>query len=188
MSSNEPRDSTGAERPGLARADTLSRIDSDLDRVISDQLLARADMGDALARDFEASMSMMLPSPSDIDRALLQASDMAPSAPQEIESLLSLDRVGDVAVEGLQLNDLLQREGLSIHERTTLNKGLLFLRRKLYSEAADWWTLNRPKDALADPRAYCVLSIMLAFTYHLSGQTDLAKAAAQEAHQARKLI
>jgi hypothetical protein len=176
------------EKPGLARFEEGGRLQADLDRALTDKMLARADVGGAVARDLEAGTSLMLPTLSDIDRKLTEAEQPVASSQTDIEKLLSIESVGDIAVEGMRLNELLDHGSISIQERATVKKGLLFLRRKMYPEAAEWWLLNRPKDVLSNPRFYCLTSLLLAFTYQLSGQTALAQAAVQEAVQARKLI
>lgn len=173
------------EKPGLAR---FEEGQADLDRALTDKLLAQSDVGGALARDFEAGARMMLPTLSDIDHTLMQAEQPVYQSQQEIERLLSIDSVGDIAVQGIRLNELLAGGNTSIQERSIMKRGLLFLRRKMYAEAAEWWTLNRPKAALENPRFYCLTTLLLAFTYQLSGQTALAESTVQEAIGARKLI
>jgi hypothetical protein len=175
------------EKLGLARFED-GRLQADLDRALTDKLLAQGDLGSALAQDFEAGARLMLPTLNDIDRTLMRAERPAHQSLQELESLLSLDLVGDISVEGMRLNELLMSGGASVHERSILKRGLVFLRRKMYLEAAEWWTLNRPKDALTNPRFYCLATLLLVFTYQLSGQAALAQGALEEAIKARKLI
>jgi len=175
------------EKLGLARLEE-GRLQADLERALTDKLLAQGDLGSALVQHFEDGAKLMLPTLNDIDRTLMRAERPVYQSPQELESLLSLDMIGDISVEGMRLNELLDSGSASVQERSILKRGLVFLRRKMYVEAAEWWTLNRPKDALTNPRFYCLATLLLAFTYQLSGQAALAQGAIQEAIQARKLI
>jgi hypothetical protein len=178
------RDTEAEEpRPGPARApagETDARILSDLDRVWSDQLLARTDAGAALVRDLEASAILSLPLPSEIDQALSRTEAGAAISAQEIDQLLSIDRIGDIAVEGLRLNELLDRGTAGVEQRAMLKRGLLFLQRRMYAEAADWWMLHRAAD-LANSRSHLLLTLLLALTHRLSGDEVAAQAALQDA-------
>jgi hypothetical protein len=175
-------------KPGIARDEEGGRLHADLDRALTDKLLAQSDAGGALARDFEAGANLMLPTFDEIDRRMAQADRTPQTTAEEVESLLALDSVEDLKVEGMRLNDLLDHGDISPQERAAIKRGLVFLRNRRHAEAAEWWTLHRPKDALANPRFYCLTSLLLAFTYQLAGQTQLARTAAQEAVAARRLL
>ena len=180
---------TDAVRPRLARApagvEAEARIRADLDRVWSDGLLAHTDAGAVLARDLEAAANLALPLPSEIDEALSRVEVKVATTQQEIEQLLSLDRVGDIAIEGMRLNELLDRGANGVEERAILRRGLLFLKRRMYVEASEWWILNRPKGDNTNSRLYLLLTLLLALTYRLSGDEALAQAAIEEANKDR---
>ena len=173
--------------PGLARVAQDDRLQADLDRALTDKLLARADVGGALARDLEASSALVLPALSDLDQRLKEAEVPTPQSRDEIESILP-GSFGDIAMEGVRLNELLVRGGASLQQRSILKRGLLFLGKGLHAEAADWWMLNRPREPLEDPRFYCICTLLLAFTYQLEGKTQAAEVVACEAAKVHKLI
>ncbi len=175
------------EKPGLARSDDR-RLQADLDRALTDKLLARSDSAEAFVREFEANTSLQLPTLADIDRTMARVESPTSESNPSLESLLSLDSVGDVAVEGIKLNELLNQGDITLQQRAAVKRGLLFLRRRLYAEAAEWFLINRPDDAASDPSFYCVATLLLAFTYRLSGQTSQAQDALQEAVRVRKFI
>jgi hypothetical protein len=171
---------------GIGRAED-DRIQADLDRAITDKLLSSSDAGGSLAKEFEANISLSLPTWAELDRVQDSEADSFRSN-QDLQSLLSLDSVGEIAVEGMRLNELLARGGASLEERSILKRGLLFLNHRKYNEAVEWWLLNRPREPFENPRLYCLATLLLSFTYQLSGQMGLAKSAAQEAREVRKLV
>lgn len=155
------------------------RLQADLDRAFMDKVMASADRGSALARDLESSAALGLPTFSDVEEKLKDVVAVANTPPPE--DLLELDRLGDLTVEGVRLNELLSRGDASIEERKVLKSGLLFMRRKRYGEAAEWWSLNRPKEQTSNRRFYCLVTLLLALTYELRGDADRARAAKAEA-------
>ncbi len=176
------------QRPGLARADEGDRLQADLDRMLTDRLLAHSDRGAALTRDLDTSASLTLPSLAEIDNQFAQKEEQPAQSNNEIADLLSIGSMDDIAMEGMRLTDLLARGGTSLKEMATLKRGMLFLRKRMYSEATEWWILNRPKEAMADPRFYCICTLLLAFTYQLAGHTREAEASVQDALRIRKMI
>jgi hypothetical protein len=171
---------------GIARAED-DRVRADLERALTEKLLARSDTGAALAREFESSVSLALPTSLEIDRAFEQGPSTVPSN-QDVQSLLSLDNVGEISVGEMKLNDLLARGGASLEDRAVLKPGLLFLSRRLYAEARDWWLLKRPEEPYSNPRLYCLTTLLLAFTYQLSGDTAHSQEAIEEARKIRPLV
>lgn len=167
---------------GLARFDrTEDRLQADMERALTDKLLAQTDVGSEIMRDLEVSASLSLPTLADIERSL-SPEVKTPESREEIEGLLSLEKVGDISIEGMRLNDLLGRAGgASLEERSILKRGLLFLKRRMYPEALEWWTLNRPKDFIEKNHFYCLLTLLMGLTYRLSGDDESASAMAQEA-------
>jgi hypothetical protein len=189
MSENEPQitghdghtdadaSSVEAPRPALARGyvdkENETKIRADLDRVFTEHLLAQTDVGESLARDLAAA-DMTLPTLSEIDQVFnLMQVEAVPSS-KEIERLLSLDSIGDITIEGMRLNELLDSGITSLEERKMLKRGILFLKRKMYPEAAEWWLLNRPEDDLTESRFHLLLTLFLALTYKLSGDDEAA--------------
>ena len=190
-----PHNGSKAESKGCclanlgAASEINARVQADLDRALSDKVLAYADQGAVLARDFEAAVDLSLPLPSEIDQALNRVQVRVATSEQEIEHLLSLDRVGDIAVSGMYLNQLLDRGASGAEERATLKRGLLFLKHKMYPQAAEWWTLNRPPaNEKTKSRSYLLLTLLLVLTLRLAGDDSLAAAALEEADRCKNSL
>lgn len=163
--------SVESSRPALARVsvgeDNDTKILADLDRVFTENLLSQTDVGDALAKDLVAA-NLSLPALAEIDQVFnSRLVERVPSR-KEIEQLLSVDNIGDIAVDGMRLNDLLDTGITGTEERKMLKRGIIFLKRKMYAEAAEWWLLNRPDD-LINSRLHLLLTLFLTLTYKLSG-------------------
>jgi len=184
----DPNDKPG--KAGLSRADDDVRLQAELDRMMSDGLMAQADPGTALARDFETATSIALPTFGEIETIVNQgiAAPDAVQASSQMRDALNLDNLGDLTVEGVRLNELLDRGGASAEERGILRTGLQFMRFRKYREAAEWWMLNRPKDHITEARFHCLLTLLLALTYEWSGDINRAAGAKEEALQTMKLL
>lgn len=163
------------------------KLHAELDRALSDKFLAQQDMGALLMREFEDGISLTLPLTSEIDKAMQPESQLAPSA-GEMHALLSLDDLGDISVQGIKLNELLSGNAITGEERALLKTGFLFLNLKRYTDAADWWILKRPSDPVPNQRIYCLLTLLLAFTYQLSGDTERAQEAVRETRRVREAL
>lgn len=168
-----------SSRPALARVsvnkENEARIIADLDRVFTENLLSQTDVGGMLAKDLAAA-NMSLPALSEIDQVFNYMQAEAVPSRKEIEQLLSLDNIGDIAVEGMRLNELLDNGITGVEERKMLKRGITFLKRKMYAEAAEWWLLNRPEDDLTNSRLHLLLTLFLTLTYKLSGDEAAANA------------
>jgi len=152
------------------------RFDLSLDRALSDRMLAEADSGSELAKSLELGVNLILPTSSEIDRVLEPERTAIPSD-REIAEVILNGGLKEIALEGMSLNSLLDRGGGSFEERAILKRGMLFVSHRKYAEAAEWWTLNRPRESKIDPRFYTLSTLLLALTYQLAGQTQLAEAA-----------
>lgn len=179
-----PEAADEAARPALGRLGTdEQKIRGDMDRLLTETLLAHADSGEAFALDLAAA-NLSLPSPSELDQALNRLQSQEPSQ-EEVAQLLSLDNVGDITVDGMRLNELLDSGITGTEERKMLRRGMLFLKRKMYREAAEWWRLNRPEDELLNGRLHLLLTLFLVLTYKLAGDEATAQAALNEARGSR---
>lgn len=178
----EADEEAGRPAPGRLGVDE-GRIRGDLDRMFSESMLAQADPGEELTRALSA-VDLSLPSPSEIDRALNRLQSPEPSQ-EEVAQLLALDNIGDIAVEGMRLNELLDSSVLGADERKMLRHGVLFLKRKMYREAAEWWRLNRPEDGPVSGRLHLLLTLFLVLTYKLAGDEAAAHSALGEARRSR---
>jgi hypothetical protein len=187
MSDREHSPEAKPKKPGLSHGAGEERsLQADLDRMMTDKLMAQVDSGATLARDLESSAALLLPTFDDIE-SIVNKGISAPDSTQ-VGELFDLDTLGNVTVKGVRLNQLLDRGGASIEERSILKRGLLFLRRRMYPEAAEWWMLNRPKDHIANARFYCLLTLLLALTYEWAGDPERALAAKEKAMQTMKLV
>jgi hypothetical protein len=184
-----PGDASSQPNPDIERRlarlstehDLETRMRMDIDSFLNDKLLARDDPGAALVRKVHAIAELGLPAPSEIDAALSRQESAALQSTQNIEQLFLLDRLGDIAVEGVLLNELLNRDGASGEERLILKRGMLLLKHRKYAEAAEWWRLNRPPDTLTDRRLFHLLTLLLALTYRLAGDEASSQGALREA-------
>lgn len=192
MSDDEPEvsfsEAAKQAKAGISRLDEdpRGRLQADLDRALTDKLMAVADVGAAVAHDFEAEASLALATLTDIDRALDAAGEHAAGTQQEMERLLAIETLSDLAAEGQRLNDLLDRGGISIDERSILKRGLLFMGRGMHREAAEWWTLNSPDDT--STRFYHLLKLLLALTYKFAGDHASADALIAQLRQSSKSV
>ncbi|HEX8118820.1 MAG TPA: hypothetical protein VF521_16200, partial [Pyrinomonadaceae bacterium] len=119
-----PEAADEAARPRLGRLDTgEQKLRGDLDRLLTENLLAHADSGEAFALDLAAA-NLSLPSPSELDQALNRLQSQEPSQ-EEVAQLLSLDNVGDITVDGMRLNELLDGGITGAEERKMLRRGVL---------------------------------------------------------------
>lgn len=183
---DDPRDDRRDDRRvGIAHApDAVERrLQAALDRAWSDRLLAQSDAGKALTRDLAALSDLGLPAPSEIEAALgrLTPAGDDVSSKEGVERLLALDRVGDVVLEGMRLNDLLAQGLGGPAGRQTIEVGLKLLRGKKYQEAGEWWALKRTPLAGTDSQLELLLTLLLVLTYHIAGdqrreQAELARA------------
>jgi hypothetical protein len=179
-------DNSREAKYGLSRAeDDRGRLQADLERALADKLMAQFDTGAAVVRDIETNAGLFMPTLEDI-RLTLDRVQQEPPALADLARILESDGVGDLTIEGVHLNELLGRGGASVAQRKVLRTGFQFLHRKLYAEAAEWWTLNRSQDRFSP--FYCVLTLLLAWTYQLQGNQIAARAAADEAAACRKFL
>jgi hypothetical protein len=143
------------------------RLQADLESAIADKLMAQTDAGAEIARELDLNARLSLPTPGDIERAIQGAAPPQHESLQQIETLLSIDSVEDLAVEGGRLNQLLERGAATIEERNVLARGMLFLRHKKYPEAIEWWTLHAQTDRSSP--FDLLLQLLVVVTYRLAG-------------------
>ena len=161
------------EKPSLGRDPGGGRLQADLDRLLLDKAMERSDAARNLAQVLDESAA--LPLSVDIDRAFLGAMD---AASLDVAQMLDFDHIGEMAVEGVRLNDLLDRGGASAEERKIVRRGLSLLKRKLYAQAIEWWELNRLQGHA--PRLDGVLKLLSAVTYQLTGDDETARVIFEE--------
>ncbi len=108
---------------------------------------------------------------AEIDAPPASAGAPAQESLRQIEALLSLDGVGDLAQEGSRLNELLDRGAATLEERKILRRGMLFLRRRMYREAEEWWLLNQPPEKNS---FFILLQLLQVLTCKLAGNENRA--------------
>jgi hypothetical protein len=156
---------------------TFSSGKASLDRAVSNSLvrakssflLERADSLDNLSEDIERQGLTALTT-ADLQQAIVHIKEENSTSLQELENLLSIS-AEQVSVEGIKLSGLLDG---AADDREILKKGLIFLKHGRYSEAVEWWSLNRQRVDSSRQRLKFLLLIMEAFTLSLSG--DLQRA------------
>lgn len=150
---------------GLARTagpeDGLARIAG------LESLMARSDgnIEDLLARDLAGPLS-----PGDLRDALVRVDARTDPTVAELEGSLTLDSA--LALDGISLAELVDKSG---DDMKIIKRGLTFLRKRMFAEALEWWSLHREKLAPSQERLALLLLLMEGFTHRLAG--DHRKAA-----------
>jgi hypothetical protein len=175
------------EKPRLSHAAGEERsLSADLDRMMTEKLMMQADAGLAEGKNLDYSAGLSLPTFDELETIVSQGMAKTDSAPSA--DVIDPDTLGKLTVNGIRLHELLDRGGTSQEERAVLKSGLLFLSRRMYREAAEWWMLSLPKDHIANARFHCLLTLLLALTYEWSGDAERAQAAKEQAMQTMKFV
>ena len=145
----------GAIEAGLARIMTDALTEKDED--------AEADM---LMRELEVAGPL---APAELGAALARAASADPSIDQ-LEDLLARDAT-EIVIEGIQLASLVDRNGDDVK---ILKRGLTFLKHQQYSNALEWWRLQRQSLDPSRRRLDLLLLMMEAFTHSLAHDGDAA--------------
>jgi len=147
---------------GLTRGGALDRaLDEHLARLTAEAVMQREEAltGIDLAPAVGAPLEL-----SALEGAIELRVQQAMPSLDELEGMLSRD--APATLEGLQLGRLLADGG---GERETLRKGLIFLRRKRYESAVEWWSLNREGLPPGREKFALLLLVMESFTHRLAG-------------------
>jgi len=150
-----------APRGVAGLASTTRHAVDGLDRIVTEQLLARSDAGieDLLARDLAGPLS-----PGDLRDALVRVDERSDPTVAELEGSLTLDAA--VALDGISLSDLIAGSG---NETRVVKRGLTFLKNKRWREALEWWSLHREQLDPANERFGLLLLMLEGFTHRLAG-------------------
>lgn len=132
-----------------------------------ESLMARSDarIEDLLARDLAGPLS-----PGDLRDALVRVDARTDPTVAELEGSLTLDSA--LALDGITLADLVDKNG---DDMKIIKRGLTFLRKRMFAEALEWWSLHRDKLEPSKERLALLLLLMEGFTHRLAG--DHRKAA-----------
>lgn len=143
---------------GLAR--TIGPEDR-LDRMVTENLLARSDAGieDLLSRDLAGPLS-----PGDLRDALVRVDARTDPTVAELEGSLSLDAA--IALDGITLAELVDGRG---DDLKIVKRGLTFLKARRWAEALEWWSLHRERLEPSRDRLGLLLLLMEGFTHRLAG-------------------
>jgi hypothetical protein len=157
---------------GLARASGDGAIEGGLARVMTDTLLAKDETAELKMLEGELEIAGPL-APAELGAALLaRAAEVDPSL-DDLEGLLARD-AGDVAMDGIQLASLLDRNSDDVK---TIRRGLVLLKHHRFADAREYWRLHRQGIDPQSPgrrRFDLLLLLMEAFTHGLSGDLDAA--------------
>ena len=104
--------------------------------------------------------------PSELEAALERVHDEAGPSLPEMEALLA-PAGSHAMLEGVKLSELLDGGEES---KKILKKGLIFLKKRMYPTALEWWRLNRQKLDASKARLELLLLMMEAYTVTLSGE------------------
>jgi hypothetical protein len=142
-------------------ASTTRMVEDRLDRMVTEQLLARSDAGveDLLARDLAGPLS-----PADLRDALGRVEQKSDPTVAELEGALTFEAA--VALDGITLSDLVDARG---NDLKIVKRGLTFLRNKRWNEALEWWSLHRDALDATQERLALLLLLLEGFTYRLAG-------------------
>jgi hypothetical protein len=153
---------------GLARVSNDREDDNRLDRIVTENLLARSDASveDLLARDLAGPLS-----PGDLRDALVRVDERLDPSVAELEGALTLDAA--IALDGITLADLVDKGG---NDLKIIKRGLTFLKAKRFHEAIEWFSLNRENLTTAQDRLGLLLLLMEAFAHRLAGDPRRAEA------------
>jgi hypothetical protein len=132
-----------------------------LDRMVTESLLARTDASieDLLARDLAGPLS-----PGDLRDALVRVDARTDPTVAELEGSLTLDSA--LALDGISLAELVDKSG---DDMKIIKRGLTFLRKRMFAEALEWWSLHREKLDPSKERLALLLLLMEGFTHRLAG-------------------
>ncbi|MBL0216055.1 MAG: zinc ribbon domain-containing protein [Myxococcales bacterium] len=146
---------------GLARSPGHLGDDNRLDRIVTENLLARSDAGieDLLARDLAGPLS-----PGDLRDALVRVDERNDPSVADLENSLALESA--IAVDGITLADLIDKSGSDLK---IIKRGLTFLKNRRWAEALEWWTLHRENLSPTQERLSLLLLLMEGFTHRLAG-------------------
>lgn len=142
----------------------LARETTSLDRA-EDETVARFVTGQQIDRG-TAMAVLQASQETSLDLGLL-----APSVPS-VETLIAMVDSGsaaEVTLEKISLGSLFGKG----REANIVHKGLLFLRRHLFAEALEWWTLHR-QDSASNERFDLLLLLMEMYTHQLATHPDEA--------------
>lgn len=153
---------------GLARLPNDRDDNNRLDRIVTENLLARSDASveDLLARDLAGPLS-----PGDLRDALVRVDERSDPSVAELEGALTLDAA--IALDGITLADLVDKGG---DDLKIIKRGLTFLKAKRFAEAIEWFTLNRENLSPSQDRLGLLLLLMEAFAHRIAGDPRRAEA------------
>ena len=146
---------------GLAGLSRMPGSEDRLDRIVTENLLARSDAGieDLLARDLAGPLS-----PGDLRDALVAVDARNDPSLADLENSLALESA--IAVDGITLAELIDKGDTDLK---IIKRGLLFLKKGMFSEALEWWTLQREALSPSQDRLGLLLLLMEGFTHRLAG-------------------
>jgi hypothetical protein len=177
----KPRPSEGSLVRASENDQNALKIQEDIDRLFAQNMLSKVDAGEDLAGELNA-INMALPSLGEIDRVLDLPQLDSFSSNEKIEQLLSLDKIGDIEIEGIRLKEILDNGVTSAEEKKIIRRGIQFLKHKMYREAIDYWSLNMPPGH-TNKRLHLILTLLLALAYNLSGNVSEARNALRSAKE-----
>jgi hypothetical protein len=157
-------------------ADTSGAIDravqQDLERIRAESLLARQDSAQELTRALDASLAEPL-ALSELTGGLDKLDGQWLPSFSELEALMASSQASGLNMERNLLADLIRDGG---EAQPILKKGLVFLKHRRFTEALEWWTLNRQSLDPKSSRLSLLLLVMETLTHLWSGQPERAAA------------
>lgn len=144
---------------GLARG--ADALEDRLARVETENYLARVDDGleDMLMRDLGGPLA-----PAELRDALARVDQTSDPSIADFES--SLARDASLALDGIAIGDLVDLRG---DDMKIVRRGLVFLKNRRWTEAVEWFSLNREALPPEKDRFALLLLLLEAFTWRLAG-------------------
>ena len=145
-------------------------VQQDLERIRAESLLARQDSAQELTRALDASLAEPL-ALSELNAGLDRLESPGLPSFSELEALMAAPESSGLSMERNLLADLIRDGG---ETQAILKKGLVFLKHRRFSEALEWWSLNRQSLDLSSSRLSLLLLVMETLTHLWAGQPDRA--------------
>lgn len=165
-----PRGAGGLAR-GEAQGGSARAIEDGLARIMTESFLAKEIPLDDADRGAPADDGVGFLALSELRAGLSRIEDAEEPKLADLEAALAKD-LPLVAIEGIQLSRLVDRTS---NDMQVLKRGLLFVKSGKYTEAIEWWTLQRARLDATRARSQLLFLLMEAFTCSLARDAEGAR-------------
>jgi hypothetical protein len=159
-------------RIGLQKSNNInSSLDAEINEKLikkTTSLIKRADSVDKFMESELNSISHL--SNNNIQDALHEIMKINEDDLSKLDHLLT-SKSDNLSIKGISLSGLLSS---NTEEGEILKKGVIFLKHRRYSEAIEWWSINRQHISRLNVKFEFLLLIMESFSYSLKGDIENA--------------